>query len=167
MCNPGWSKFENTCFKLFTDLKTWAASEQACVGEGGHLASTANEIRYYGVLSLLDLTGNTCQWQQSVGQPYESYTAWIGLNHINNTVTSNITKNGWEWTDGSSYNYINPFFILNWFKLIQDYKQPDNVYYHKCGHMIRHDNTSRGWGDYGCNLQLCRICQAPTTQGIL
>ena len=163
---------EEKCFRIFTGLKNWTDSEQACIEEGGHLAATTDYNTYYAVSSLVVLAGDTCKWARSVGKVYESYTAWIGLNHFNNPVRGVRTKVGWEWTNGAPYNDNNGWFNDRWFQLIgnrwfrRGFLQPNDVFRQPCGHIMRHDNVSQGWGDNVCSEKLCHICQAPATQGI-
>ncbi|CAB1338813.1 unnamed protein product [Coregonus sp. 'balchen'] len=81
-CPPGWSSFNNRCFKYFATQLDWADAESYCVNQGANLVSVNSKGEFGFVKNLIhDL------------DPAERYT-WIGL--------SDIHKEGrWMWSDGS------------------------------------------------------------------
>ena len=45
-CNADYTQYQDSCFKLFTDVKTFGAAESTCVGLGGHLAAWRSQDEY-------------------------------------------------------------------------------------------------------------------------
>ena len=72
-CEHGWERFGNNCYLFNNDKKSWTASEDFCLNEGGHLASIATEAV------------NTF-----VGEKKNTY--WIGGNDRDE-------EGSWRWTD--------------------------------------------------------------------
>uniref|UniRef100_A0A1W7RBC2 Cadam10_CTL-12 n=1 Tax=Crotalus adamanteus TaxID=8729 RepID=A0A1W7RBC2_CROAD len=86
-CPSGWSFFEQHCYRVFKQLKTWEAAERSCSqkAEGGHLAS---------IQSLAE----SAYVAQLASNPPRLSNVWIGL--------SGSRKGGnWQWTDGSPFDY--------------------------------------------------------------
>ena len=141
----------NGCFKLFTDKKNWNNSEIACSNEvaGGHLASTAVEEDYNLAFGLLVDNAASCTANLVT-------TAYIGLNHWNQPVTSITSTEGFEWTDGQPYgNWAGKWFNGAW-------KEPNNNINkkNKIGFIMK-KNSDDGWADGSFSYPKCRVCIYP------
>ena len=100
-CLPGWtgpyddpydaSSACGSCYRVYIDVMNWTASEAACAGEGGNLASFTtwaeqNIIRAF--------KGNATLSRFGLG-----ISTWIGLNRT--------LAGAWSWTDGSPMGWTN------------------------------------------------------------
>ena len=83
---------------------------------------------------------HSCNSDDLQGPPYQG--AWIGFQWVNN---------GWEWTDGSPWDYA------RWVP-----GQPNSAKAGDCGHFWRCDDScdeTKGWADTGCTIVLPYICK--------
>ncbi|KAK2910790.1 hypothetical protein Q8A67_002923 [Cirrhinus molitorella] len=87
-CPSGWEKFETTCYKFFSDSKTWAEAERWCVGLEGNLASVHSRATHDFLTALAK--------RRSSGAP----RVWIGA-------CDAAQNNIWLWSDGSKFDYSN------------------------------------------------------------
>ncbi|XP_066537300.1 asialoglycoprotein receptor 2-like [Hoplias malabaricus] len=77
-CAKGWKYFSGKCYYFSTDYKTWTASRDACVAEGGDLVivSSTEEQDFLNRRILLH------------------YYYWVGL-------TDAVKEGDWRWLDGT------------------------------------------------------------------
>ncbi|XP_062380610.1 galactose-specific lectin nattectin-like [Sardina pilchardus] len=83
VCQNGWSRCGNRCFKFFNYKLTWSEAEGRCARHRGDLASihNKNEAEFVGRLA-------NKKW------------AWIGAG-------GSFEGHTWYWTDGSPFDYSN------------------------------------------------------------
>ena len=79
-CADGWRNFGSSCYKSFTDRKSWKDAESVCESEGGHLASVHSQEENQFIE---DISGN--------------YT-WLGGTDVD-------TEGQWIWVDGSPFDW--------------------------------------------------------------
>ncbi|XP_022111926.1 alpha-N-acetylgalactosamine-specific lectin-like [Acanthaster planci] len=129
LCPPGYTKWQTNCYKLFDEVKNWAAAEQRCVADGAHLASvhSAAENNFVNQMALQGTAG---------GQE-----TWIGLNDLQ-------TENSFVWTDGSPIDYT------NW-----ELDEPNDFYPGEdCSH-LNHVASNGEWNDFYCDQEFRFICK--------
>nr|UMK70506.1 C-type lectin 8 [Tropidolaemus subannulatus] len=86
-CLPGWSLFDQSCYRVFRQRMRWANAEMSCrrEAEGSHLASIQSLAESDFLARLVSIRARV-------------YSVWIGLSYTR--------ENGnWQWTDGSPFNY--------------------------------------------------------------
>ncbi|NXK41933.1 CLC4D protein, partial [Piprites chloris] len=84
MCCPkGWKRFQNSCYFLSLDKKTWAESEQNCTGMGSHLV-VINSKEEQVFLS------------EQIKQASRGVNFYIGLRAE--------VMHQWQWVDKTPYN---------------------------------------------------------------
>ncbi|XP_036451965.1 macrophage mannose receptor 1-like [Colossoma macropomum] len=82
-CAPDWVKFEEKCYKIGLDLKTWTEARSYCRRLGGNLAAITNRIQQVFLTSRMD----------DANVP----DLWLGLN--------NLVSDRFRWTDGSEFRH--------------------------------------------------------------
>uniref|UniRef100_A0A1W7RK10 C-type lectin 5 n=1 Tax=Agkistrodon contortrix contortrix TaxID=8713 RepID=A0A1W7RK10_AGKCO len=89
-CPPDWSFFDQSCYQVFNQLKTWEEAERSCMqeAEGAHLASiqSLEESAYVARLA---------------SNPPRLSRVWIGLSGTRKLFQGRT----WQWTDGSPFGY--------------------------------------------------------------
>ncbi|CAB1338812.1 unnamed protein product, partial [Coregonus sp. 'balchen'] len=85
-CPPGWSSFNNRCFKYFASPLDWADAESYCVTQRANLVSVNSKGEFDFVKNLIHGF-----------DPAESHT-WIGLSDLHE-------EGRWMWSDGSKVVY--------------------------------------------------------------
>nr|XP_016852684.1 PREDICTED: regenerating islet-derived protein 4 [Anolis carolinensis] len=90
-CKRGWFPYEQNCYGLFPELKTWNHAEIECMsyGRDSHLASIFCQREMDAVATWLTTNFN-------IDEPI-----WIGLYNVGSK-----QKKRWRWSDMSSANYI-------------------------------------------------------------
>ncbi|KAL7876288.1 hypothetical protein AOLI_G00112510 [Acnodon oligacanthus] len=81
-CAPDWVKFQEKCYLIGLDMKTWDEARSYCKGLGGNLASTTNGHQQAFLILMMD---------------EDTPDLWTGL--------SNLAGKGFRWTDGSPVHY--------------------------------------------------------------
>ncbi|KAK2845077.1 hypothetical protein Q5P01_011736 [Channa striata] len=81
-CEPGWDKFQASCYHHFTKRLSWEVAEQHCRLCGGHLISVM-----------------TPEEQDYINDKYKEYQ-WIGLN-------DRTIEGDFRWSDGNPLLYEN------------------------------------------------------------
>ncbi|XP_066537428.1 macrophage mannose receptor 1-like isoform X2 [Hoplias malabaricus] len=89
-CAPDWVKFQEKCYKIGLDLKTWTKARSYCRGLGGDLASITS-IHQQAFLTLM--------------MKDDTPDLWIGFN--------NLAGRRYRWTDGS------PVLYTGWAKRVR------------------------------------------------
>ncbi|XP_017569678.1 macrophage mannose receptor 1-like isoform X2 [Pygocentrus nattereri] len=79
-CAPDWVKFQEKCYKIGLDLKTWTEARSYCRQLGGNLASITSTIQQTFLTSRMG----------DANMP----DLWVGLN--------NLVEDRLRWTDGSA-----------------------------------------------------------------
>ena len=84
-CPEAWSRFEDSCYWVFEDGRTWPAAKEGCqeIAPGAHLASANSEEENTYIESLY---------------AYSSYYVWLGG-------TDSSEEGNWTWSDGSPFTY--------------------------------------------------------------
>uniref|UniRef100_A0A194AML9 C-type lectin 8b n=1 Tax=Agkistrodon piscivorus TaxID=8715 RepID=A0A194AML9_9SAUR len=92
-CPSGWSAYDQYCYQVVKQLKTWADAEWFCTKEakGGHLVSIESAGEADFVAQLVAENIKTTK-----------YDVWIGLR-----VQNKGQQCSSEWSDGSSISYEN------------------------------------------------------------
>ncbi|XP_066537899.1 CD209 antigen-like protein E isoform X2 [Hoplias malabaricus] len=138
-CAKGWKYFSGKCYYFSKDKKTWTASRDACVAEGGHLV-IASSTEEQDFLNRRILPLNT-------GHHYY----WVGL-------TDAVTEGDWHWLDGTSLSAKSRMWSSgqpdNW-------KGPRDKQGENCAAMAP-SSTSYGLFDKFCDDSFYRICEAKT-----
>nr|3UBU_A Chain A, Agglucetin subunit alpha-1 [Deinagkistrodon acutus] len=90
-CLPGWSAYDQSCYRVFKLLKTWDDAEKFCTErpKGGHLVS-------------IESAGERDFVAQLVSENKQTDNVWLGLK-----IQSKGQQCSTEWTDGSSVSYEN------------------------------------------------------------
>jgi len=137
-CEKGWKEFDNKCFKLFNESKSWHEAEKSCEKVGAHLVKIESEqVNDFLLKTFLQIP---------IGKLNRE--AWIGL-------TDKEKEGEFKWTDGTSAKYS------NWAA-----DQPNDEYNEQdCGEIVNGVFWPGGlsqigvWNDFQCNLRLMYICQ--------
>ncbi|KAJ8337091.1 hypothetical protein SKAU_G00383110 [Synaphobranchus kaupii] len=85
-CPPGWTEFNERCFKFISGSTNWADAEINCQNIGGNLASVHSEEEYAFIRQLVK--------QHDSSQP----TFWLGL-------SDHYKEGTWLWSDGSRVDF--------------------------------------------------------------
>ncbi|XP_072544232.1 macrophage mannose receptor 1-like [Salminus brasiliensis] len=78
-CAPDWVKFQDKCYKVHLEEKTWMDARSFCMQLGGNLASVTNSLQQ--AVLLLQMADDNFS------------DLWLGLN--------NLADSRFKWTDGS------------------------------------------------------------------
>uniref|UniRef100_A0AAY4DQB7 Brevican core protein n=1 Tax=Denticeps clupeoides TaxID=299321 RepID=A0AAY4DQB7_9TELE len=81
-CEPGWEKFQGSCYRHFTKRQSWEVAEKHCRMCGGHLVSLM-----------------TPEEQEFINDKYREYQ-WTGLN-------DRTIEGDFRWSDGNPLLYEN------------------------------------------------------------
>ncbi|XP_066537341.1 C-type lectin domain family 4 member D-like [Hoplias malabaricus] len=95
-CAEGWKYFSGKCYYFSTDKKTWNASRDACVAEGGHLVIVSSTEEQDFLKKSAPFSGE--------------HFYWVGL-------TDAVTEGDWRWLDGTPLSATPPMWYSG---------QPDN-----------------------------------------
>lgn len=137
-CDDGWKSFDNKCFKLFHEKKTWQEAEESCKKGEAHLVKIESEKE------------NNFLLKTFMQIPFDELnrSAWIGL-------TDKGKVGEFIWMDGTSPAYI------NWAE-----EQPNNEEGDQdCTELVNGVFWPGGlaqtglWNDYQCHLKLMYICE--------
>uniref|UniRef100_A0A9J8DJE6 C-type lectin domain-containing protein n=1 Tax=Cyprinus carpio carpio TaxID=630221 RepID=A0A9J8DJE6_CYPCA len=91
-CSSGYITWYSSCYKLVSEPKTWEEAQQACVKEGGNLAS-------------VDMSYDQAFISAAVQQGKTD--AWIGLRRLAGSDSYKWSDDGWGWTDLTSLGFTN------------------------------------------------------------
>ncbi|XP_072097080.1 lectin-like isoform X1 [Mobula birostris] len=130
-CDENWFHFPllNSCYRFFSDKKTWMAAEEFCnqLPHSGHLASVNSSIHNNFISDV-------------VGAVDESKPrAWIGLN-------DRSQEGIFTWIDGTLYSY------QNWMQ-----NEPNiNGDNEDCVHLL--SKSAKHWNDQNCETRINFVC---------
>ncbi|XP_059842842.1 echinoidin-like [Hypanus sabinus] len=130
-CDENWFYFPplNSCYRFFSDKKTWEAAENFCkqLPHSGHLPSVFSNIHNNFISDVVSAVDESKPW------------TWIGLN-------DRSQEGPFTWSDGTSYTY------RCWAG-----HQPDNHQGNEdCVHIL--SGSSPVWNDFPCNTEVGFIC---------
>ncbi|XP_039555235.1 regenerating islet-derived protein 4 [Passer montanus] len=85
-CPDGWSYYKLSCFKYFSDPRTWDEAESHCqeVRKGAHLAWVEDPLEEVTL-------------RRSISYHQRVQPVWIGLQ-------KNKESQAWQWTNGKDYS---------------------------------------------------------------
>ncbi|XP_052105081.1 adhesion G protein-coupled receptor E3-like [Mytilus californianus] len=141
-CTPGFTAFDDTCYKLVHDKLNWTQAKEECTKVNGityHLVtikSQAEQNFVNGIISSLSFN--------------DTERVWIGLARH----PSNLSI--FFWMDGTNVSYD------NWYtKKKSDDPFPDepNNEDEKCGNVFMEQNKLGHWNDEKCELEYFYICE--------
>ncbi|XP_046878194.1 asialoglycoprotein receptor 2-like isoform X2 [Hypomesus transpacificus] len=119
LCDHGWTRLDSSCYYISTEQKTWEESRQDCTQRGARLV-IINSEQEQTILTELKLR------------------VWIGL--------SDISKEIWQWVDGSSVS--NVYWTVG---------EPNNFEGNPEGCVeirpLRDDNNIMNWNDERCHFR--------------
>ncbi|KAK3789280.1 hypothetical protein RRG08_001670 [Elysia crispata] len=91
-CNPGWSLRYNTCYKVFTQPRTWSGARRTCLLYGSSMLKVPDLPTHEYVSGLVS------------DQGLARY--WIGLT----SQTGLTNQKQWQWSDGSPWSLLQGFW---------------------------------------------------------
>uniref|UniRef100_A0A5K3FAA0 C-type lectin domain-containing protein n=2 Tax=Mesocestoides corti TaxID=53468 RepID=A0A5K3FAA0_MESCO len=135
LCPSGWKQFDSNCYRLdaVDGGLSWSQSEQACVAEGGHLASIHSDAEDEFIRSLLPND--------------KPVNPWIGLRVFNDV--DGVGGTTMHWSDGSLVVYAQVFVTSQSIMEIDCFQ---------LGSVLGHPKWTRAGG---CSVKAPLICKAP------